>query len=171
MLIVSLKSYANILEENFSLLKLLKCDLIEDIKHIKVYSVPLLYSKILWTKCIEKIRELSINKAKNWECLAFTAGLFAVMILGQETPDEIYAKYGLNNFEREWKELFTQMIKIVNSEEKLSVQYVRTRYKVLNVCVEVQNFTLRMHLFERKKKNVKNYSLTTVPCSNLEVIS
>jgi|ECHhosMinimDraft_1075155.scaffolds.fasta_scaffold00948_6 hypothetical protein len=119
MLIVSLKSYANILEENFSLLKLLKCDLIEDIKHIKVYSVPLLYSKILWTKCIEKIRELSINKAKNWECLAFTAGLFAVMILGQETPDEIYAKYGLNNFEREWKELFTQMIKIVNSEEKL----------------------------------------------------
>ena len=119
MLIVSLKSYAGLPEENFATLKLIKYDLIEDVKHIKVYSLPLLYSKTLWIRCIEKIRELSMSKSKNWESLAFTAGLHAVTILGQETPEEIYVKYKLNEFEREWNDLIKQMIKIVNKEEKL----------------------------------------------------
>ncbi|MEM1627017.1 MAG: hypothetical protein QXV69_07050 [Sulfolobaceae archaeon] len=122
MLIVSLKSYAKIPEESFSLLKLIKYNLIEDAKHIKVYSLPLLFSKILWVNCVEKIRELSISRAKNWESLAFTAGLYAVTILGQMIPEEIFTKYNLKSFEREWNELIKNSIRIMNEEEKIVVR-------------------------------------------------
>nr|WP_252972996.1 hypothetical protein [Saccharolobus solfataricus] len=119
MLIVSLKSYAKIPEENFSTLKLIKYDLMEEVKRIRIYSLPLLYSKILWLRCVEKIRELSILKTKDWEKLAFTAAIYAVTILGEETPDSVYSHYNLKEFEKEWSELIKSSIKIMTEEENI----------------------------------------------------
>lgn len=130
MLIVSLNSYARLPEENFNILKLIKLDLIEDAKRIKVFSLPLLYSKILWIRCIEKIRELSINKVANWESFAFTAGLYAITILGKESPEEVYAKYNLSEFEKEWNELIKRSIEIANTEEKLIKKCILCRNTV-----------------------------------------
>lgn len=64
MLIVSFKSFAKLPEENFVTLKLIKYDLMEEVRHVKTYSLPLLYSKVLWLRCVEKIRELSMSRAK-----------------------------------------------------------------------------------------------------------
>ncbi len=64
MLVVSCRSFSNISSEDLILIKDIKYAIIDEIKGIRVYYKPLLYAKILWIKCIDKLgkRHLIIKK-------------------------------------------------------------------------------------------------------------
>jgi hypothetical protein len=140
MVTISLKYSAQEPEENFLILKNIKYILIDEAKKIRVFSEPLYYSKILWAKCIDKIRNLSSIKFKHWQKLAFTCGILASTILGDETPGEIHDKLGLSDYEKEWVELITSAFTIMNTPEQLALKCFNCKKIISNnqKCCENQ---------------------------------
>jgi len=132
MLVVSCKSYSDISSEDILMIKNIKYAIIDEIKGIKVYYKPLFYAKILWLKCIDKIRNASLNNQRDWEKYAFTCGLQAITFLSEDTLSEIYNKLGLHNIEDKWKELIKYAINITNSPEKIVEKCANCRSEIVN---------------------------------------
>nr|AEL19655.1 conserved hypothetical protein [Acidianus sp. A1-3] len=132
MLVVSCKSYSDIPSEDILMIKNIKYAIIDEIKGIKIYYKPLLYAKILWLKCIDKIRNASLNNQRDWEKYAFACGLQAITFLSEDTLSEIYNKLGLHNIEDKWKELIKYAINIINSSEKIVEKCANCRSEIIN---------------------------------------